>query len=62
MVVCIICVSVIDASVAGELPEEGYHQGEEEDYPGHFCQPKSSHLLNHTQYLLFKLHTYLSSN
>jgi hypothetical protein len=35
--VCIICLSVIDASVAGELPEEGYYQEEEEDYPGHFA-------------------------
>jgi hypothetical protein len=30
------CISLIDASVAGELPEEGYYQ-EEEDYPGHFA-------------------------
>jgi hypothetical protein len=31
------CLSLIDASVAGELPEEGYYQEEEEDYPGHFA-------------------------
>jgi hypothetical protein len=36
VIVCIICVSLIDASVAGELPEEGYYQ-EEEDYPEHFA-------------------------
>jgi hypothetical protein len=35
VIVCIIYVSLIDASVAGELPEEGYYQEEEEDYPGH---------------------------
>jgi hypothetical protein len=35
--VCIICVSLIDASVAGELLEEGYDQEEEEDYPKHFA-------------------------
>jgi hypothetical protein len=27
---------LIDASVAEEVPEEGYYQ-EEEDYPGHFA-------------------------
>jgi hypothetical protein len=31
------CLSLIDASVAGELPEEGYYQEEVEDYPGHFA-------------------------
>jgi hypothetical protein len=35
--VCIICVSLIDASVAEEVLEEGYYQEEEEDYPGHFA-------------------------
>jgi hypothetical protein len=38
VIVCIICLSIIDASVAGELPEEGYYQEEEEeDHPGHFA-------------------------
>jgi hypothetical protein len=36
VIVCIICVSLIDASVAGELPEEEYYQ-EEEDYTRHFA-------------------------
>jgi hypothetical protein len=36
VIVCIICLSIIDASVAGELPEEGFHK-EEEDYPGQFA-------------------------
>jgi hypothetical protein len=27
---------LIDASVAEEVPEEGYYQEEEEDYPGYF--------------------------
>jgi hypothetical protein len=31
------CLSLIDASIAGELPEEGYYQEEEEDYSGHFA-------------------------
>jgi hypothetical protein len=37
--VCIICVSIIDASVAGELPEEGHYQEEEEEevYLGHLA-------------------------
>jgi hypothetical protein len=36
--VCIICVSIIDASVVGELPGEGHYQEEEEeDYLGHFA-------------------------
>jgi hypothetical protein len=30
------CLSLIDASATGELPEEGYYQ-EEEGYPGHFA-------------------------
>jgi hypothetical protein len=34
---CIFCVSLIDASVAKEVPEEGYYQEEEEDYPGQFA-------------------------
>jgi hypothetical protein len=29
------CLSIIDASVAEELPEQGYYQ--EEDYPRHFA-------------------------
>jgi hypothetical protein len=33
---CIFCVSLIDASVAEEVPEEGYYQ-EEEGYAGHFA-------------------------
>jgi hypothetical protein len=38
VIVCIICVSIIDASVAVEFPEEGYYQEEEEeDYPGRFA-------------------------
>jgi hypothetical protein len=38
VIVCIFCVSLIDASVAEEAPEEGYYQEEEEeDYPGHFA-------------------------
>jgi hypothetical protein len=38
VIVCIIYVSIIDASVAKEMPEEGYNQEvEEEDYPGHFA-------------------------
>jgi hypothetical protein len=37
------CLSLIDASIAGELHEEGYYQEEEEDYPGHFAnQGKTS--------------------
>jgi hypothetical protein len=35
--VCIFCVSLIDTSVAEEVPEEGYYQEEEKDYPGHFA-------------------------
>jgi hypothetical protein len=35
--VCLFCVSLIDASVAEEVPEEGYYQEEEEDYPRHFA-------------------------
>jgi hypothetical protein len=33
------CLSLIDASIAGELPEEGYYQEEEEeeDYLRHFA-------------------------
>jgi hypothetical protein len=31
------CLSLIDASATGELPEEGYYQEEEEDYLGHFA-------------------------
>jgi hypothetical protein len=32
------CLSLIDASATGELPEEGYYQEEEEEgYPGHFA-------------------------
>jgi hypothetical protein len=31
------CLSLIDPSVTGELPEEGYYQEEEEDYPRHFA-------------------------
>jgi hypothetical protein len=36
VIVCIICVSIIDASVAGELPEEGHYK-QEEDYLRHFA-------------------------
>jgi hypothetical protein len=35
-----LCVSLIDASVAKEVLEEGYYQEEEEEeegYPGHFA-------------------------
>jgi hypothetical protein len=31
------CLSLIDASAIGELPEEGYYQEEDEGYPGHFA-------------------------
>jgi hypothetical protein len=31
------CLSLIDASIAGELLEEGYYQEEEDDYPEHFA-------------------------
>jgi hypothetical protein len=39
VIVCFFCVSLIDASVAEEVPEEAYYQEEEEeeDYPGHFA-------------------------
>jgi hypothetical protein len=40
VIVCLFCVSLIDASVAEEVPEEEYYQEEEqeeEDYPGHFA-------------------------
>jgi hypothetical protein len=37
VIVCLFCVSLIDASVAEEVPDEGYYQEEEEDYPGHFA-------------------------
>jgi hypothetical protein len=41
VIVCIIFVSIIDASVARELPREGHYQEEEEeeeeDYLGHFA-------------------------
>jgi hypothetical protein len=38
VIVFIFCVSLIDASVAKEVPEEGYYQEEEEEgYPRHFA-------------------------
>jgi hypothetical protein len=53
--------SLIDASVAEEEPEEGYYQ-EEEGYPGHFAnQGKPS--LTHTLIPRFpNLHIYLFPN
>jgi hypothetical protein len=55
------CLSLIDASATREPTEEGYYQEEEEDYSAHFAnQGKPS--FESYQYLVFKLHTYLSSN
>jgi hypothetical protein len=62
VIVCIFCVSLIDASVSKEVPEEGYYQEEEEeDYPEHFAnQGKPS--FESYPIPSFKLHTFLSSN
>jgi hypothetical protein len=60
--VCIICVSIIDASVAGELPREGNYQEEEEDYLGHFANQGKPSFDSYPNSQISKLHIYLFSN
>jgi hypothetical protein len=62
VIVCIFGVSIIDASVAGELPGEGYYQEEEEDYPGHLGNEGKPSFESYPNTSISNLHIYLLPN
>ena len=57
MIVCIVFISLLDASVAEEDIEGDYSYQEEEEYPGHFANQGKTSFESYSKCLVLLLHS-----